>query len=72
MNSRNTVYWGSNASDRVLTKPLHSEKVTAWIAMRREGGLIGPFFFEDERGKWLVALTSAGAHPGFSGGGGPD
>ena len=36
--------------DKVLTKPLHSEKVTAWVAMRRAGGPIGPFFFEDKRG----------------------
>ena len=47
--SRNSVHWGSNVPDKVLTKPLHSEKATAWIAMRRGGGLIGSFFFEYER-----------------------
>lgn len=50
VNSRNAVHWGSKVPDKVLTKPLHSEKVSAWIAMRRGGGLIGPFFFENERG----------------------
>ena len=40
--------WGSSVPDKVLTMPLHAEKVTAWIVMRRAGGLIGPFF-EDER-----------------------
>ena len=50
VNSCNTVHWGSNAPDEVLTKPLYSEKVTAWTTMRRGGGLIGPFFIEDERG----------------------
>ncbi|KAF0301823.1 hypothetical protein FJT64_025950 [Amphibalanus amphitrite] len=49
VNSRNAVHWGSKVPDKVLTKPLHSEKVSAWIAMRRGGGLIGPFFFENER-----------------------
>ena len=50
VNSRNAVHWGSSAPDKVLTKPLHAEKVTAWIGMRRGGGVIGPFFFEDQRG----------------------
>ena len=40
---------GSSLPDKVLTKPLHFEKVTTWITMRREGGLIRPFF-EDDRG----------------------
>ena len=36
--------------DKVLIKPLHSEKGTAWIVMRGAGGPIGPFFFDDQRG----------------------
>ena len=47
--SRNAVHWGSSVSDKVLIKPLHTEKVTAWITMRRVGSLVGPFF-EDEHG----------------------
>ena len=48
--SRNTVFWGSSPPDQVIGKQLHSQKVTAWVGMKR-GGLIGPFFFEDECGK---------------------
>ena len=43
MNFRNAVHW-------VLTRPLHSQKVTAWMAMERGSGLVWPFFFEDEGG----------------------
>ena len=34
-----------------MGKPLHSQKATAWIGLRRGGCLIGPFFFEDECGE---------------------
>ena len=54
VNSHKAVHWGSKSPDKVLEKPLHSEKVTVWMAMKRGGGLIGPFFFEDECG---VAAT---------------
>lgn len=50
VNSQNAVHWGTEKPDEVLTAPLHSEKVTVWMAMRRGGGVIGPFFFEDENG----------------------
>ena len=50
VNSRNAVQWGTEKPDEVLTTPLHSAKVTVWMAMRRGGGTIGPFFFEDEGG----------------------
>ena len=50
VNTHNAVHWGSSAPEKVLTKPLHSPKVTVWMAMKRGGGLVGPFFFEDERG----------------------
>ena len=38
----------------MLSRPLHSKKVTEWLAKRQGGGTIGPFFFEDEDG---VAAT---------------
>ena len=44
-NPNNAVHWGKERSDEVRSTPLHSQKVTAWIAMRRGGGLIGSFFF---------------------------
>ena len=39
VNSRNALHWGSNGPDKVLIQPLHSKKVTAWIAMRLGGCL---------------------------------
>ena len=50
VNSRNAVHWGSATPDKVLTKPLHSQKVTAWMVMNQGIGLVEPFFFEDEHG----------------------
>ena len=32
----------------VAQQPLHSKKFTAWVALSKHG-IIGPFFFEDER-----------------------
>ena len=50
MNSHNAIHWGTEKPDEVLNRPLHSKKVTVWIAMRHGAGVIGPFFFEDEDG----------------------
>ena len=56
VNSRNAVHWATQRPDEVRTRPVHSRKVTVWVAMRRGGGTIGPFFFEDERGE-AVTIT---------------
>ena len=51
VNSCNAFHWGYSVPVKVLTKSLYSDKVTAWIAMGREGVQIGMlFFFEHERG----------------------
>ena len=50
VNSKNAVYWGDSKPDEVIQKPLHSVKCTAWVAMSATG-IIGPFWFEDARGK---------------------
>ena len=53
VNSCNALHWGHRHSvpDKVLTKPLHSDKVTVWIAMGGVGVQIGMlFFFEPGRG----------------------
>lgn len=50
VNSKNTVFWGSNAPDMVLQRPLHSQKVTAWCAMNSKF-IIGPYWFEDDHGR---------------------
>ena len=50
VNRINHVFWGTQAPDQVFQKPLHSTKCTAWIAISKHG-IIGPFRFEDEKGK---------------------
>ena len=37
VSSQNAVHWGTEKPDQVLTAPLHSNKVTVWMAMRRGG-----------------------------------
>ncbi|VEN45738.1 unnamed protein product, partial [Callosobruchus maculatus] len=39
--------------------PLHSEKVTVWCALW-SGGIIGPYFFENEEGVALTVTERAG------------
>ncbi|KAI6659460.1 hypothetical protein LOD99_10776 [Oopsacas minuta] len=46
VNSKNSIYWGSQRPNEVITKPLHSKKVTVWCAVS-EKGIIGPYFFEE-------------------------
>jgi hypothetical protein len=57
VNSHNAVHWGRERPDKVISKPLHSEKVTVWAAMHKGQKLIGPFFFEDENEK-SVSISS--------------
>ena len=45
MNSKSNVYWGTSPPVEVAERPLHSCKVTAWVAISSRG-IIGPFFFE--------------------------
>lgn len=49
INKRTNVYWGMEKPTIVNQRPLHSPKVTAWCALSSTG-IIGPFFFEDQRG----------------------
>ena len=49
VNSKNNVYWGSSVPNEVGEKPLHSAKVTVWVAMSSRK-IIGPFFFESDSG----------------------
>ncbi|KAI6659882.1 hypothetical protein LOD99_14222 [Oopsacas minuta] len=46
VNSKNSIYWGSQRPNEVITKPLHSKKVTVWCALS-EKGIIRPYFFEE-------------------------
>ena len=42
VNSKNSVFWGSQAPDKVLQRPLHSVKCTTWVPISKHG-IIGPF-----------------------------
>ena len=48
--------WGDAPPDTVQQKPLHSVKVTVWAAMS-SSSVIGPFFYEDERGQAVTVNT---------------
>ena len=49
VNKKNAIFWGTEKPEFYIEKPLHSEKVTVWAALSA-GGIIGPFFFENENG----------------------
>ena len=53
VNSKNWVFWGSKNPHRVVGRPWHSKKCTAWVAISTHG-IIGPFFFEDDHS---IAVT---------------
>ena len=42
-------HWGTEKPEYHLEKSLHSEKVTVWAVLSKDG-IIGPFFFEDQDG----------------------
>ena len=44
VNSKKSVFWGSQAPDEVLQRPLHSVKCTAWVAISKHC-IIRPFWF---------------------------
>ena len=46
VNSKNNVFWGTQAPEEVLQRPLYSLKCTAWVAISKHG-IIGPYWFED-------------------------
>ena len=56
VNSKNYVFWGLVTPDEVATRPLHSEKCTAWCAMSRHG-IIGPYWFQDNDGRAITINT---------------
>lgn len=50
VNKQNCRYWATENPKSKHQKPLHSPKVTVWAAISAQG-IIGPYFFEDERGQ---------------------
>ena len=53
VNSKNSVFRGSEAPDEVLQRPLHSANCTAWVAISRPG-IIGPFWFGNDFGETVT------------------
>lgn len=53
VNKQNCRYWSATNPKQKHQKPLHSPKVTVWAAMSARG-IIGPYFFEDGRGRTLT------------------
>lgn len=56
VNKQNFRYWAQGNPAQLHQRPLHSTKVTVWCAVSCHG-VIGPYFFEDERGT-AVTVTS--------------
>ena len=52
-NSKSSIFWGSQAPDEVLQRPLHSVKCTAWVAISKHG-IIGLFWFENDLGETMT------------------
>ena len=52
------IFWSATNPIELHERPFHSSKVTEWCAIS-SFGIMGPYFFEDERGK---AVTVTGPH----------
>jgi hypothetical protein len=55
VNKQNFCYWSATNPIELHERPLHISKVTVWCAVS-SFGIIGPYFFEDER-KRAVTVT---------------
>lgn len=56
MNRQNCRYWSDTNPKLKHQKPLHSPKVTVWAALSARG-IIGPYFYEDQRGHAVTVNT---------------
>lgn len=57
VNKQNCRIWATENPRQVLEVPLYSQKVTVWCAFW-SGGVVGPFFFEDEEGNSVTVNGS--------------
>lgn len=56
VNRQNCRYWSNTNPQLKHQKPLHSPKVTVWAALSA-GGIIGPYFYEDQRSRPVTVNT---------------
>ncbi|CAK1588653.1 unnamed protein product [Parnassius mnemosyne] len=57
VNKQNCRIWASENPKEIIEKPLHAQRFTVWCAMW-SGGVIWPFFFEDEAGNAVTVNGS--------------
>uniref|UniRef100_A0A6P7GRD7 Uncharacterized protein LOC114341227 n=1 Tax=Diabrotica virgifera virgifera TaxID=50390 RepID=A0A6P7GRD7_DIAVI len=57
VNKHNARYWCPENPHELHQKQLHSRKVTVWCGMSASG-IIGPYFFEDARGRTLTVNSA--------------
>ena len=56
VNKQHCHIWGTENPHADIEKPTHTKRVTAWYEFWSKG-IIGPFFFENERGEPLQSVT---------------
>ena len=61
VNKQNCRYWSDRHPRELVQKPMRSSKVTLWCAVAAFA-IIGPYFFEDERGDACTVASELYAH----------
>jgi len=61
VNKQNFRYWSATNPTELRERPLHSSKVTGWCAISTFG-MIGSYFFEDERERAVTVTGPRDVH----------
>ena len=61
VNKQNFCYWSATNPIELNERPLHCSKVTVWCAITSYG-IIGPYFFEEEREKTVTVTGPCYVH----------
>jgi hypothetical protein len=61
VNKQNFHYWSATNPTELHDRPLHSSEVTVWHVIS-SFGIIGPYFFEDEREKAVTVMVPRYVH----------
>ena len=54
VNHHNNVYWGDERPEEIDERCLKGPKVTAFCALNAKKGMLGPYWFEDSRGRTVT------------------